>query len=131
MIRHGPMFVLERSVMRRTFCVLLAVGCGDEGVRQGMDAGADGRVDAAPTNDTDGPPPAGKVAMFVAQGSLGRTMVSCDDGNTWVGNHSWEMDGDAFLCGMVQPDVRCGDPCTYSQYGTCVQRPCCADVGDM
>ena len=33
-------------------------------------------------------PHAGKVPIFVAQGKLGRTTVSCDDGRTWIADHS-------------------------------------------
>jgi len=35
-------------------------------------------------------PPAGLVPMFVASGQGGRTITSCDDGKTWVGDHSYE-----------------------------------------
>ncbi|HRI67830.1 MAG TPA: hypothetical protein PK156_26515 [Polyangium sp.] len=35
------------------------------------------------------------VAMFIAQGHMGRTIVSCDDGQTWVANRS---DDDAYPC---------------------------------
>ncbi|MDI1480244.1 hypothetical protein [Polyangium sp. y55x31] len=35
------------------------------------------------------------VSIFVAQGMVGRTVISCDDGMTWVGNRS---DDDAFPC---------------------------------
>ena len=35
------------------------------------------------------------VPMFVAQGHAGRTIISCDDGMTWVGNRS---DDDAYPC---------------------------------
>jgi hypothetical protein len=35
------------------------------------------------------------VPMFVAQGHLGRTMISCDDGHTWVANRS---DDDDAIC---------------------------------
>jgi hypothetical protein len=35
------------------------------------------------------------VPMFVAQGHAGRTIISCDDGKTWVGNRS---DDDAYPC---------------------------------
>lgn len=35
------------------------------------------------------------TAIFVAQGMVGRTIISCDGGNTWVGNRS---DDDAFVC---------------------------------
>ncbi|MEM7135675.1 MAG: hypothetical protein AAF500_03800 [Myxococcota bacterium] len=34
------------------------------------------------------PPPQGSIPMFVAQGHAGRTVVSCDDGRSWVGNRS-------------------------------------------
>lgn len=37
----------------------------------------------------------GLVPMFVAQGHLGRTMISCDQGATWVANRS---DDDAARC---------------------------------
>ena len=32
--------------------------------------------------------PAGKVPVFLAQGHLGRTTISCDGGRTWIKNHS-------------------------------------------
>lgn len=35
-------------------------------------------------------PPAGRVPMFVAQGHAGRTVVSCDDGLSWVADRSDE-----------------------------------------
>jgi hypothetical protein len=36
----------------------------------------------------EGGPTAGMIPMFVAQGSVERTTISCDDGMTWVGNQS-------------------------------------------
>jgi len=33
-------------------------------------------------------PPVGGIPMFVAQGHAGRTMISCDDGRTWVADQS-------------------------------------------
>ena len=38
-------------------------------------------------------PPAGTVPMFVAQGQAGRTIISCDDGRTWVADRSDEAWG--------------------------------------
>jgi hypothetical protein len=38
-------------------------------------------------------PPAGTIPMFVAQGEAGRTLVSCDDGRSWVADqsdHGWQ-----------------------------------------
>ena len=37
----------------------------------------------------------GLIPMFVAQGHVGRTMISCDRGATWVANHS---DDDSVVC---------------------------------
>ncbi|MDZ4697982.1 MAG: hypothetical protein SGI86_22815 [Deltaproteobacteria bacterium] len=34
--------------------------------------------------------PIGKVPMFVAAGHGARTITSCDDGRTWIANHSYE-----------------------------------------
>lgn len=42
--------------------------------------------------------PPGTVPIFVAQGHMGRTTVSCDDGKTWVANAS------------ADDSVRCFDP---------------------
>jgi len=35
-------------------------------------------------------PPAGSIPMFIAQGHAGRTIISCDDGRTWVADQSDE-----------------------------------------
>lgn len=53
------------------------------------DAGAPdaGPIDAGPS----------RVPVFIAQGKLGRTMISCDDGRTWVADHS------------EKPNARCWD----------------------
>ncbi len=65
-----------------------AGSAGDAG--EGVDAGLPdaGRPDA-------GVPDAGPalVPIFFAQGKLGRTTISCDDGKTWVANHSEVPDG--------------------------------------
>src|SRR5262249_17689972 len=98
----------------------------------GDDASAS-RADAAIDAPTamDGGAPAGKVPIFIAQGMLGRTIVSCDDGNTWVGNHSWDRDGDPLMCRRVQ-EVTCGDPnCMYLINDTCTQHQCCDDTPDV
>ncbi len=52
------------------------------------DAGVDaGPLDAGPS----------RVPIFIAHGKLGRTMVSCDDGRTWIANRS------------EKPNARCWD----------------------
>jgi hypothetical protein len=71
------------------------------------------------------------VPMFVAQGAVGRTIVSCDDGVSWVGNHSWDVDGDEMMCGSTQP-AHCYDAtCTYSVDSQCEQVTCCDHSPDV
>lgn len=72
--------------------------------------------------------PPGKVPMFVAQGHMGMTVVSCDDGQTWVGHRTFETESHALVCGSNQT-VRCfdddpSDPgCSYIHEGQCVVDP--------
>lgn len=72
-----------------------------------------------------GPAP---VPIFVAQGMVGRTTVSCDDGRTWGYERSWDVEGDPHLCGSTAP-VTCyasGSSCSYVGYdGTCEVSPDC------
>ncbi|HWB78150.1 MAG TPA: hypothetical protein VG755_24465 [Nannocystaceae bacterium] len=56
---------------------------------------------------------AGLVPMFVAQGMLGRTTISCDDGTSWIADRSWDQEGDPLLCGSTDP-IRCDE--TACQY---------------
>src|SRR5262245_50601353 len=51
-------------------------------------------------------PHAGQVAIIVAQGLVGRTTISCDDGLTWIANRSFDQEGSDLLCGNKTP-VRC------------------------
>jgi hypothetical protein len=51
--------------------------------------------------------------MFVAQGMIGRTTISCDDGRTWIADRSWDEEGDPLVCGSTDPIV-CGESaCPY------------------
>jgi hypothetical protein len=61
---------------------------------------------------------------------MGRTTISCDDGKTWVGNHSWDIDGDPFVCGMKQSAVCNTGTCSYEVFGSCQQETCCGDTPD-
>src|SRR5690606_33849550 len=54
------------------------------------------------TDDTTGPAPATTVPVFIAQGHLGRTTISCDDGRTWIHNQSQD---DAARC--FENDLDC------------------------
>ena len=63
---------------------------------------------------------ADRVPMFVAQGMIGRTVVSCDDGHTWVADRSWDEEADPLLCGSTEP-IRCWETaCDYLSGGQCV-----------
>lgn len=42
-----------------------------------------------------------RVGVFVAQGYVGRTTISCDDGRSWIANESMD---DALRCGSVDCD---------------------------
>ncbi len=87
---------------------------------------------AVPNSENSGSTPTpnsqnqGKIPVIVAQGFLGRTVMSCDDGKTWINNRSWMSDGDSLVCGMKQT-VRCGQSACYTldRNGSCVQeQPC-------
>jgi len=55
--------------------------------------GGSGGGEAGGTGGDPIDPPAGTVPMFVAQGQAGRTIISCDDGRTWVADRSDEAWG--------------------------------------
>ena len=77
----------------------------------------------------DEPPPA-RVPAFVAVGHVGRTIMSCDDGLTWVENHSYDLDGDPYVCDEQSP-TRCwqdGQACSILNGESCEQlNPCDCD----
>jgi len=52
-------------------------------------------TDSGSASTDTAPPEPGTVPIFVAQGYMGRTILSCDRGETWVGNRS---DDDALRC---------------------------------
>jgi hypothetical protein len=137
-----------------SFALLAACSSGNDpnprspgGADPGADAAAvDGGAEPAeaggdgPTADVTPPTPdsgadahaPSKVKIFVAQGSLGRTTISCDDGRTWVGNHSWDIDGDPLLCGKKQSGICYGTgTCSYTIDQQCVDRQCCNDTPDV
>jgi hypothetical protein len=66
----------------------------DGGVIAVTDAGFDAGFDAGIKPSDAGM--VGGYPVFIAQGSMGRTMISCDDGQSWI--HSQSQD-DAFRCG--------------------------------
>lgn len=72
---------------------------------------------------TLGPPVSGPpVAAFVAQGHMGRTLVSCDDGKSWTADRAFDREGDPAVCG-IRSEVRCfadGGGCAFHDGKTCV-----------
>ena len=57
---------------------------------------ADSADTAHPVDANDAAPPSdGLVPVLVAQGYMGRTTISCDDGKTWIADHS---DDDSVRC---------------------------------
>src|SRR5262249_26358212 len=51
----------------------------------------------------------------------------------WVGNHSWDIDGDPLVCGMKQNAICFQGNCSYfDNYNSqCVQLGCCNDTPDV
>jgi len=81
---------------------------GDSGAGAGSGSGGGGTGSSSSSGGqggvggSGGSPGAEGTAVFVAQGHAGRTIVSCDDGHTWVANHS---DDDSKIC--FTGDVDC------------------------
>ena len=64
-------------------------GSSEGGADESSDGGVDDTGDTSDdTTDTGVDPPDGLVPAFVAQGHMGRTMLSCDDGQTWIADTS-------------------------------------------
>ncbi|MDP3236038.1 MAG: sialidase family protein [Myxococcales bacterium] len=93
----------------------------------GTDAGpvsVDAGIDAGPLVPDAGD----RIPIFVAQGMVGRTTISCDDGRTWVADRSWDREGDSLICGSTTP-IECdvsGKSCGRRWYdGSCsMSSPC-------
>lgn len=78
---------------------------GDGGSGNGGIAGAGGSGANAGAGGSGGGQPSGSVPMFVAQGHLGRTLISCDDGQSWTADRS---DDDQHTCWSGDAnDVEC------------------------
>lgn len=84
---------------------------------------ADAAVDAgAALYDRPIPQPPGTVPVFIAQGHVGRTVMSCDDGLSWVHDRSFDLEGDDYVCATVEP-TRCwadGVACRFVRDGACM-----------
>lgn len=66
-----------------------------------------------------------RIPIILAQGFMGRTTISCDDGQTWVANRSFDLEGDPMVCSMKQ-EMRCEGEC-YSALpdGSCLHQAQC------
>lgn len=54
------------------------------------------------------------IPVFFAAGDVGRTTFSCDGGQSWTGNRSYDLEGDPLVCGEVQA-VTCYDDASGCQ----------------
>ena len=75
-------------------------GSGGQGGQGGGGQGGQGGGQGGGGQGGQGGGDPSLVAMFVAQGHAGRTIISCDDGMTWAGNRS---DDDAYPCFSDDP----------------------------
>lgn len=77
--------------------------------------------------DLSPPPPTG-VPILVAQGKLGRTLISCDGGVSWTGDRNMAAEGHEYYCGVAQPDARCGETACqqFNKQYTCEMQQSCA-----
>jgi hypothetical protein len=66
----------------------------------------------------------------VAQGMMGRSTVSCDDGQTWVENHAWDLDDDPLVC-STQPVTCWTGTESYNVAGQCETFTPCIDAPDV
>lgn len=108
-------------------------GSRDAGVEPGQTdagtvdggSGADRDGGVAATRD-GGTPPAGQVPAFVAMGHMGRTAVSCDDGQSWVYDRSYDLEGAPEVCGVAGP-ITCfsGTACDFMRGEMCETSPSC------
>jgi hypothetical protein len=92
---------------------------------------ADSGVPLPPPDGGDEGAASGLVPVIIAQGLMGRTALSCDDGQSWMADRSFDTEGNVMVCGSTQPVV-CGvTQCNLmnSDGKTCrVQAPCtCID----
>lgn len=83
-----------------------------------------GATDAAPDQGTSPT----KRPAFLAQGDIGRTMLSCDDGQTWRANRSWETEADVAVCGKNSIIECYATACDFTNKNACeTKTPCDCD----
>lgn len=96
-----------------------------ENTNEAISESASGQDAAMPPDDGGA---GGLVPAFVAQGDIGRTTISCDDGKSWKADRSWEQEGDAAVCGKTARVVCYDLPCDFLNKGQCTTKtPCDCD----
>ncbi len=80
-------------------------GSGGDGGSSNGGTGGSGNAGSGGAGGSGGGQPSGSVPLFVAQGHLGRTLISCDDGQTWTADRSddaqhtcWSGDANDIEC---------------------------------
>src|SRR5262245_38087359 len=128
-----PSLVMLRSGAF-VFSALASVACGSEDLQPERARG--------PATSTAPPPPATStapsspvlprapepelVSVIVAQGLMGRTTISCDEGQTWIVDRSFDQEGNDIICGDTTPVLSEVSSCSkMSATGGCdVQDQC-------
>lgn len=89
---------------------------------QGSDAGEEmSAPDMAPLPEQ---------VILVAAGRMGRTVASCDGGESWIGDRDLAAEGDAQYCGVAQPEIACGQtPCQQLRNDGCEMEAVCTCSG--
>jgi hypothetical protein len=97
---------------------------GNVGGTEGTEVGGspqtgDGGMGGADTSGSGGESSSGQVGIFVAVGHQGRTIMSCDRGQTWINNRSYDTDGGPESCGETTPVTCWQSACTFLNEETC------------
>src|SRR5215210_5589324 len=91
--------------MLRVAAVLTLLACDGVMTTPEPDSGTPVPDSGQPQPDSGTPvPDAGtptRPFVFMAQGSLGRIAMSCDDGRTWPVDRAWDAVGDPLVCGAT------------------------------
>lgn len=110
--------------------LLLIAGCESSTTKVKNNPDPDPFGQQKPEPEPTETPPAGSTkangmaTIIVAQGYMGRSTISCDDGKTWIADRSWVTEGDEMVCGSRAPQ-RCGGTCLFKT----TSGGCTTDVG--
>lgn len=85
------------------------------------DTGRPNPSDASVLPDAATASPPGTLPVFIAQGHVGRTVMSCDDGRSWVEDRAFDVEGDVYVCGTAEPTIcwHDGVTCQFLRDGMC------------